>query len=236
MNKIMQNELTIVIPCKNEENYIGSLLSDLKRQENTEGVRILIADAGSNDGTLEVINNFKGDLNIEVIQGGLPAVARNNGLKASQTEWTLFIDADAELSDNDLIKSAIDYIKSNKYELVTCKINSEIFKVKILYKISNFFSKLSKLDKPFAVGMFMLVNTQVAKNLGGFPEWAMHCEDYLFSRKFDTDKFAVLEKYVYSDDRRFTKISYWKMIKYFYKNIRMRNNIGFFKKDINYWV
>jgi glycosyltransferase involved in cell wall biosynthesis len=232
----MENELTIVIPCKNEESYIGHILSDLKKQNNINNVKIIIADANSIDKTLDIIESFKDYLNIEVINGGLPAVARNKGLNLSKTKWTLFIDSDARLYDNDLIKSALDKIKSKEYRLLACMLNSKILRVKILYWLSNLTLFLSKLDKPFAVGIFMMVDTNKARELGGFPEWAMHCEDYLLSKKFKNDDFIILNKYVYSDDRRFKKISYLKMIRYFINNIRMRNNTEFFKKNINYWL
>lgn len=232
----MKNELTIVIPCKNEEKYIGRLLNDISYQEYIKGVRIIIADAGSTDKTIQIINSYKPLLNIEVIKGGLPAVGRNNGLNKSDTKWTLFIDADAEIYDTNLIKKALYQIKSNDYEVLACKLNSKIIGVKILYKLSNIIIKLSQYDKPFSVGIFMMVNTNKAKMLGGFPEWAMHCEDYLLSSKFKRNKFTVLDAYIYSDDRRFKKMSYLKMIKYFVKNIKMRNNEYYFKRDVNYWL
>jgi glycosyltransferase involved in cell wall biosynthesis len=232
----MKNELTIVIPCKNEENYIGRLLNDLSLQEYITGVRIIIADAGSTDKTIQIINSYKPFLNIEIIKGGLPAVGRNNGLNKSKTKWTLFIDADAEIYDKNLIKKSLYQIKSKDYEILACKLNSNITKVKFLYKLSNLVIRLSQYDKPFSVGIFMMVNTEKAKLLGGFPEWAMHCEDYLLSSKFKNSRFTILDGYVYSDDRRFKKMTYWQMIKYFIKNIKMRNNEDYFKKDVNYWL
>jgi glycosyltransferase involved in cell wall biosynthesis len=232
----MKKELTIVIPCKNEEKYIGRLLNDLSKQEYIKGVRTIVADAGSTDKTIEIINGYKNLLNIEIIKGGLPAVGRNNGLNKSETKWTLFIDADAEIYNKNLIKEALYKIKSKDYEILACKLNSNITKVKLLYKLSNLIIKLSQYDKPFSVGIFMMVNTEKAKLLGGFPEWAMHCEDYLLSSKFKNSRFSILDGYVYSDDRRFKKMTYWQMIKYFIKNIKMRNNEDYFKKDVNYWL
>jgi len=74
----MQDLLTIVIPCKNEENYIVPLLEDLLQQHDIGDVRIIIADADSTDATVPLINTYKGDLNIEVIKGGNVSVGRNN--------------------------------------------------------------------------------------------------------------------------------------------------------------
>ena len=78
--------LTIIIPCKNEEKYIGTLLDSLAEQTypmNT--VDIIIADAGSTDSTLNIINEcvikYNQLLNIRIVPGGLPAIGRNNGAK-----------------------------------------------------------------------------------------------------------------------------------------------------------
>ena len=74
----MKDEVTIVVPCKNEESYIYYLLDSLKKQKGMEGIRILIADC-STDNTRRVIENHKGWLNIKIISGGPVSVARNNG-------------------------------------------------------------------------------------------------------------------------------------------------------------
>lgn len=232
----MKNELTLVIPCKNEEGYIGHLLNSIRSQIGIDGVRIIIADAGSTDGTLEIINSFKSKLNIEVISGGLPALARNRGLSLSKTEFTLFIDADVTIDDITLIHSALDKIKSKGSKILTCKLNSNTLIVKILYKLTNMFIYLSKFDKPFVPGTFTMVRTKEAQDIGGFPEWAMHCEDYLLSSKFHSGDFTILDKYVWTDDRRFKKMKWWRMVFYFTKNIIMRNKSDYFKKDINYWL
>lgn len=231
----MKKELTLVIPCKNEEGYIGFLLSDIYKQRGIEGVRIIIADAQSTDSTIEIIKKFNKKLNIEIIKGGLPAVGRNSGLQLSKTEWTLFMDSDARIYDNNLIVSALSEMKSKNYKILTCKLNSEKLLTKLTYRLANMFIYLSKFDRPFAVGIFTMVKTKEAKLIGGFPEWAMHCEDYLFSSEFRREEFLLLDKYIWSDDRRFRKMSWWKMVVYFIKNIIMRNNKDYFRKNVNYW-
>ena len=72
---LIEDKVTIVVPCKNEEDYIFHLLEHLKLQciGNT---RIIIADA-STDNTREVIQNHKGKLNVEIIEGGLVSTAKN---------------------------------------------------------------------------------------------------------------------------------------------------------------
>ena len=52
----MKDEVTIVVPCKNEESYIYYLLDCLKKQKGIEGIRIYIADC-STDNTIELFES-----------------------------------------------------------------------------------------------------------------------------------------------------------------------------------
>lgn len=231
----MKNKLTIIIPCKNEEKYIGDILNDLSNQTHIEGVRIIIADAKSTDNTISIINSYKDKLNIKLINGGLPAIGRNRGAKISITEYLLFIDSDARIYDKDMIWKSYNKMVKNDLDLLASKLNSHYFIVKVLYKINNLLIWLSKFDKPFAVGMYMMMKKSKFDELGGFPEDVMHCEDYLISRRVSTKKFGIIRCDVYSDNRRFKKMGYWGMVKYIWKNTLNRNNYDYFKKDINYW-
>lgn len=226
--------LTIIIPCKNEENYIGRLLGDLCEQKDII-FKIYIADANSTDSTVKIINKYKSLLNIEIIKGGLPAIGRNNGLEKTKTKWVLFLDSDIRIIDTNLLSDAVKKSIYCDSDLITCKLNSFDIKTKIIYFFNNIIINLSKYDKPFAVGSFMLFKTDTIKLLGGFPTDLMHCEDYFLSKQVNKNKFYILDKFIYTDNRRFKKMSYIGMIKYFIKNIIMRNNIEYFKKDINYW-
>jgi glycosyltransferase involved in cell wall biosynthesis len=230
----MKDILTVIIPCKNEEKYIGNCLFSLSKQVGIDGVRVVISDAGSTDNTIKIIESYKNILNIEVIPGGLPAVGRNNGAKVSNTEYLLFIDADAEIYDVSMILKSMEKISEGSH-LLASKLNSHYFIVKFLYKLNNILIWLSKYDKPFCVGIYFLIRRDIFISLGGFPEDVMHCEDYLLSKIVDRKKFTIINKDVYSDNRRFKKMGYFKMILYILKNTINRNNYNYFKKDISYW-
>ena len=76
MQTTISDKITIVVPCKNEENYIAHLLMHL-RQQSIGDTRIIIADC-STDNTREVIEIMKGELNVEIIDGGPVSLAKNN--------------------------------------------------------------------------------------------------------------------------------------------------------------
>lgn len=112
----MHTKITIVVPCKNEENYIAHLLMHLRRQEIGD-TRIIIADC-STDNTREVIRIMKGDLNIEIIDGGPVSVAKNKGAQLVTTPYILFIDADVRFFKSTVIRDAVNEIVSKDLDLV----------------------------------------------------------------------------------------------------------------------
>jgi len=230
--------VSIIIPCKNEESYIGKLLDSLVLQNLTNIYEIIIADAGSTDSTLSIIQNYKDKLhNLKVIDGGLPSVGRNLGAKAAKGSILLFIDADAYFKDKNIIKHSFRKFRKNKLELLGCLLNiKNNFFVRLVYFFCNGVIRLSKLDKPFVVGTYFMISRDKFFEVGGFDEELMHCEDYFLSKEINSKKFKIVNKYVYTDDRRFIKMGYLNMVTYFVKNMFKKNDKDYFKKDIGYWL
>jgi glycosyltransferase involved in cell wall biosynthesis len=231
-----KNKISIVIPTKNEEENIKHLLDSLKNQIDFFE-EIIIADANSTDKTLEIIKSFSNTFfdKLKIIEGGLPAVARNKASKLTKGNYILFVDADIILSKN-IIKNSLDKISKKDVHLITCNfICNSNFSSFFLYYINNFLIKISKLEKPFAIGGFFLIKKSVFDNLGGFNEELMHCEDYFLSKQVNRKNFFILKDKVYTKDRRVKKMGFFNMIKYMIKNIKERNNIKYFKNDIGYW-
>src|SRR5215471_6363996 len=100
------NELTIVIPAKNESKLIPKLLTSLTTQDYSKmsSTRVLVADANSTDGTPEIVMSFRDRLNVSVIRGGMPSVGRNQGAAHADSTYVLFIDADIELAQPSIVR------------------------------------------------------------------------------------------------------------------------------------
>lgn len=228
-------ELSIIIPCKNEEKYIGGLLNSILHQELPISYEIIISDANSNDKTLAIIDEYKDVLPIRIIKGGLPSIGRNNGAIEASGDIFLFLDSDCYFNDKKIIFEAVKSIKSGN-DLVGVLLDSESsLRVKLLYYITNIIVLLSKLDKPFVVGGFLMIKKDIFQSIGGFDEDLMHCEDYFLSKNVKPNKFDILKRRVYFDDRRFKKVGINNFIFYFIKNLINKNNKDYFKKDIGYW-
>jgi glycosyltransferase involved in cell wall biosynthesis len=229
------NELTIVIPAKNEATNLPTLLRSIKRQnyEHIFKTKILIADANSTDSTKSVVYYYKKalGLDIEVIEGGLPSVGRNKGASASNSKFILFIDADVELLDESTIRDSIYLMRCGNNKLVTAYIGCKggTFSDNLMYVSSNIVQYFSRFARPFATGMFMLFDRDEFIRLGGFDEEALFAEDYLLSRKISIKKFSIVPK------RRFKKISKLTMIRKFLLAAIHICSDSYFKKDHHYW-
>src|SRR5882724_9910481 len=118
------NELTIVIPAKNEEKLIPRLLTSLTKQDYSRmsSTKVLVADANSTDGTRAAVLRFRDRLNVNVIRGGMPSVGRNLGAAQAETPYVLFLDADIELADGSLVRRCVEKAQRKKLHCVTTNI------------------------------------------------------------------------------------------------------------------
>ena len=107
-NKI---KLSVVIPVYNEAPYLPSLFEDLIKYFDTNDTEIIIVDDGSNDGSTEIINDFKLNKNYNFdyktirldINSGKGKALRI-GIKNSCGEYVLLQDADLELDMKDSLE------------------------------------------------------------------------------------------------------------------------------------
>ena len=220
----LSDKITIVVPCKNEEDYIAHLLIHLRNQE-IEDTRVIIADC-STDNTREVIQSTKGDLNVEIIDGGPVSIAKNRGAKLVTTPYILFIDADVRFFKDTVIRDSVVEMESKNLDLIGLNIKcyDHDKRAVIGFAVFNGINKILKHFSPFAVGAFMLTRRDRFEEFGGFPEGFATSEDYFLSRKYSPRKFRIIKHYFGQDSRRFKKMGYFGMATYLVKNFVNRNN------------
>jgi glycosyltransferase involved in cell wall biosynthesis len=234
----MKDLLTIIIPCKNEENYIGLLLHHLSQQVDFGDTRIIVADADSTDNTLEVVKRYQKRMNIEIIKGGTVSVGRNNGAKLATTRYILFLDADVIFFSNTAIIDTLDIMRENDLDLMTLKIKNygKDLRASFFFWAFNIINKIMTKKTPFAIGAFFLVNRSAFEYFGGFPNKYDTSEDYILSKQFHPKFFRIGDHYFGQDERRFTKLGYLGMLKYMAVNFWNRHNLQHFEKaNVNYW-
>ena len=233
----LSNNITIVVPCKNEENYIHHLLDALRLQD-IGNTKIIIADC-STDNTRQVIKDHSSFLNIEIIDGGPVSIAKNNGARLVTTPYVLFIDADVRFFKDTVIKDAVNKIESNNLDLIGLNIKCYDNDIRAIigFTIFNVINHILKYFSPFAIGAFMLTRRDRFEEYGGFPEKTVTSEDYFLSRMYSPKKFKIVNHYFGQDSRRFKKMGYFGMATYLIKNFINRNNKAYWDNldSSKYW-
>ena len=120
-----RNDVSVLIPVRNEEKNIGSLLGDLL-QAGDNFREIIVFDDESTDGTAEVVSTIaSADSRIRLLTStGLPEgwlgknyACHRLGLEA-QGEFFLFLDADVRISKG-LIDKTVSYAKKKELDLLS---------------------------------------------------------------------------------------------------------------------
>lgn len=232
----LKDNLTIVIPSKNESQTLYDCVYNISMQSCIEGTRIIIADVSDREESLKWIkrieSDFKYSLKIEVIGGGFPAQGRLNGSKLATTPYILFLDADILLTNPDILKECIAHKKS----LVTVPFYTDK-PYRWVFRMFDVFQRVSKLlGTPFAVGGFQLWKIETYWSVGGYNPEELFAEDYSLSRKVSTKEFKIADiKGTYTSARRFKNKGVLWMFKIMIKSYINRKNPEFFKHHHDYW-
>ena len=230
----MKEKITIVIPCKNENDNIYECISFIAKQVGSAGLKVIIADNSDEGQSLDFLyyveRDFKYCLDIEIIEGGFPAKARLEGSKLVTTPYILFLDADIFLQNKFVLGECLAY----DCDLVTVPFQTErgfnwIFRLfDIQQRISN------SIGTPFAIGGFQLWKTEAYWKTGGYDETHLFAEDYWVSQKTESMKIHKT-KGVWTSARRFRNKGFFYMFWLSIKCYINRNNNSFFQKHHNYW-
>jgi glycosyltransferase involved in cell wall biosynthesis len=235
MDMELHKLLTIVIPCKNELKTIETTLALLNAQTDIKGVKVIIADSSNDGTTYRLESRINDDFDLIVLEGGLPARARNNGAKRVDTKYTLFMDADIFILDNNLLVDAMKEMMFSKVDLLTTKVRTSNGKYNYVFKAFDIIQRITKPISPFCLGGFMLIKTNKFHELGGFDEDVIVAEDYLLSKKIKPNKFKILNKKIYTPPRRFDNKGILYMAKLMLGSFFNRENKDFFKNNDTYW-
>jgi hopene-associated glycosyltransferase HpnB len=177
------SDVTVVIPARNEAAVIGQSLGALAGSSQGTGLRVVLVDDGSSDGTADAARSTAG-VDVQVVPGRpLPegwagkVWALEQGVSRVETALTLMIDADIALS-----RGVIAALKAQRgegrYQFVSvmATLTMHSFWEKLLCPSFIYFFKLlypfrlAKTSNPrfySAAGGCVLVETHVLKAIGG---------------------------------------------------------------------
>ncbi|MDO8573801.1 MAG: glycosyltransferase [Candidatus Daviesbacteria bacterium] len=188
----MDLTVSVIIPTFNEERFLPKLLASLKRQSSAPK-EIIIADAYSVDNTRSIAKSF----NCKVVDGGLPAKARNYGAKHAKGTLLLFLDSDVVLPPHFLEKT-IKEISAHRLDIASCFITpkSDLKIDKFLHHFANHYLNLTQKFYPHIPGFCIFVKKDVHQMINGFDESLILAEDHDYvARAKKIGRFSYLKSY-----------------------------------------
>jgi glycosyltransferase involved in cell wall biosynthesis len=229
---------SIIIPAHNEEKYVAKTLDYLMNIDYPmDKYEVIVVENGSIDGTLSVLEKYKGIRNFLILSSKEKGVskAKNFGIgKVSvKSDWTIFLDADTVLR-KDFLKLLNSYLLERAHEDLVIGTTSVLPESNskyahawfIFYNFAHWFIKVS-----FSI--------QIAKsNLLSkvkFDDFLSYGEDYKFLR--DYQKFGKFFFFrtndVLTSTRRFDEEGWFKLfIKWIVRGILPEK----IKRKVNYEI
>jgi glycosyltransferase involved in cell wall biosynthesis len=185
----MTETISLIIPTLNEAAYLPTLLDALSRQTRPPD-EVIVADAGSVDGTAELARQR----GARVVRGGMPGVGRNAGARAATGDVFLFFDADV-LPPSDFIERALDEFTRERYAVATCPIaplDGDLAD-RVIIQATNLYLQVVRPISPRAPGFCILARREVHRAIGGFDESLKLSEDHDYVRRASQyGEFGVL--------------------------------------------
>ncbi|MFM2226357.1 MAG: hypothetical protein RJA07_2559 [Bacteroidota bacterium] len=99
-----QLKVSIIIPCKNEEKYIGKVIDNILAQDySIANIEVLIVDGNSKDKTASIVDSYSNKFpQIKLLSNpkGFVPFAMNIGIKQAKGDVMIRMDAHAEYPNN----------------------------------------------------------------------------------------------------------------------------------------
>ncbi len=207
--------ISVIIPCFNEERFIGVLLACLARQ-TFQNFEAIVIDGFSEDKTKEVVARtverfptLKDKVRfVEATKKGV-ACQRNEGAALARFERLAFFDADVQLPYTfletilrDMQKHDLD-LATTVFEPISSRVDDWI-----LYRIGNLYLQLKQFISPGAMGFCIFSTKRVHEEIHGFDEEVKLSEDMDYIEracKLDISFKVLTKEPIYVSVRRLNK-------------------------------
>ncbi|NTV78359.1 MAG: glycosyltransferase [Clostridiales bacterium] len=192
--------VSIVIPVRNEQENIKVILESIKRQ-TYQPYEVIVSDAHSEDDTRKISKEY----GAKVVDGGIPAVGRNNGFNAAEKDIVIFMDADVQfLGENDF-KEIVDEFVGKNLDCATSQFEytgERSFNKDLATKFINVAKNLSAMNPikglKWDYAGFVIVTRNAFASVGGFVAEFKYMEDTLLIQKIVSKgfKYRIIKKKV----------------------------------------
>jgi len=187
--------ISVIVPVRNEESSIGSLLDSLLNQ-TLPPTEIAITDGGSTDATAAIIQRYidKGaPIRLIRTTKALPGRGRNLAIEHSSSEWLAFTDAGIE-PESTWLAALVEKAADDSVDVVFGSYEP---------KTNTFFQEcaaIAYISPPTEIDGRLMRHRSIASTLmrrsvweavGGFPEHLRSAEDLLFMNRIESANFRV---------------------------------------------
>jgi glycosyltransferase involved in cell wall biosynthesis len=171
----------VVIACYNAEKYLATQLDALAGQECSWPWEVIVADNGSTDRTLAIVERYRERLpRLEVVDASSrrgAAAARNDGVRAARGQHILFCDADDEVAPGWLAAMTEALVQ---HPVVGARLDHERLNDAWSRSVRHQQTGLARADRflPYTYATALGVRRSAHDLVGGFDEslW-LACED-----------------------------------------------------------
>lgn len=182
---------SVVIPTKNEEEYLHKLLRSIKSQ-SLRPQQVIVADADSIDRTKIIAEKF----GAKVVKGGLPGRGRNLGARLVRSDVIFFLDADVILKDRNFFQKALKEFEDHQLDIAT----ADILPIEgtkydnFSHQVYNRYVRIWGRARPHTPGFCVIVKKKLHDKIKGFDETVLFAEDQEYGfRAGKIGKFGILE-------------------------------------------
>ncbi len=173
--------VSVVIPVKDEQELLGKLLSELKKQTLEHEVIVALSPETTDDS--EKVARTHG---ARVVQGGMPAVGRNNGAAVAKGTYIFFLDADVLPAQTHFLEHAVDEMQRRKLSCATVAnyVQQPKLRERIFYGLFNFSIRtLNTFGQGYSCGTCIITQSDAHKDIGGFNEHVEFFEDVEYTQR-----------------------------------------------------
>lgn len=187
---------SIVIPTINEEHRIGKQIRYIRRLKKE--CEIIVVDGGSSDKTIEIAK--KAGVTVICSKQGRGTQLKA-GAEASSGDIFVFLHTDTKLPSNAFsILQKFFEIQDNLIATFRINFQPPYFLLKIVSVFVRFDTFLTKFGD-----QSITIRNSFYKQLGGFPDWPLFEDVYIFNQARKYTKIHTLPGVVQSSSRRFKK-------------------------------
>ncbi len=224
--------LSLFIPTRNEAKYIGTTLAQFEPFWEKYDLEIIVSDANSTDGTVEIVQHFAelSNQRVKIVQAGPGkqniAIGCNLGAAQTKAPLLLRLDADVRIPDKDHFFGKVFAYFEKDPTLVGASVPIWVYPEeartsdRIYHILMNTIIRGSFFFKaPLAKGECQLVRRSAFEQIGGYKEHLTAGEDCnLFYRLQDVGRIAFLPKLrIHHSPRRFRQYGYVRLTMIYFR-------------------